>query len=317
MFEDSTKIIVISSSHIKGVGPRIGSIGYAAPHRTNKITFLPQQTQFVNGLVLFTVRVSFIRYGYEKERPKYEVKELIGAIPIINELKKNDETENILRTYIERLPRTNFDSHLWLKTKLDLLNRTDNVNVCVLVPINANDSDLRTCSDVEFVAWFKSLMFKEQTKASIYKIVSNRTYLNRLPIKDLIYIGDNFRFYFRSKRNEGAFINHILGSSNRRRDLIRFLKIVKPIYSKGILSDHKEVISRLLTNSKFVYKRGARPTNMLFCKLVNYMFIDNIINWKLDVLKKSRIVKNRNSIAAKIKKTREVLGSMANEINNK
>ena len=121
MFEDSTKVVVISSSHTKGVGPRIGSIGYAAPIGTRGSAFLPQQTQFINGFALFALRIIFIRYGYEKERPKYEVKRLLGAIPIVNELRKNSEAEKIVRTSVEKLPKNDFSNHLWLKTKEQLI----------------------------------------------------------------------------------------------------------------------------------------------------------------------------------------------------
>jgi len=317
MFEDSTKAIIVSSSHTKGIGPRVGSVGYVVSGGTNTSKFLPQQTQFINGLALFALRMIYIRYGYEKERPKYEIKSLIGAIPIVNELRKNSESENIVRTCIEKLPKNDFNSHMWLKAKLDLLGKTDNVNVCILAPINSIGSDLRTCSNLEFEAWFKSLMFQEQTKISIKRIVNNKAYIDKLPNKKIKYISESIRYYLRSKENNDTFMEYILDRKDRREDLIKFVRIIKPIYSNKTFLYHTESMSRLLIKDGYIYKRGSRDINTLFCKLVNYMFIDNILNWKLNLLNKSKLVKNRGSIAAKIRKTKEVLESMANEINSK
>jgi len=317
MFEDSTKAIIISSSHIKGVGPRIGSVGYAVPIRVNTSVFLPHQTQFINGFVLFALRMVFIRYGYGKERPKYEVKKLLGAIPIVNELRKNSETERIVRTSVEKLPKNDFNGHSWLKAKLDLFGKTDNINVCIVAPTRNNSFDLRTCSNLEFEAWFVSLMLQEHVRLSIKKIINNKIYLNKLPVEGANYIGNHLRFYFRTRKNQGAFIDYILEEKGRREDLIKFVRTLKTIYLRRSLVQHTKSISRILNNPGIIYRRGSMNMGSLLCKLTNHMFTDGVINWKLDVLNKAKVVKNKDSITAKIRKTKEVLEHMASEISNK
>ena len=318
MFEDSTKAIIISSSHIKGPGPRIGSIGYAIPYQESYRTkFLPSDTQFINGLVLFSIRMTFIRYGYEKERLKYEVKNLIGVVPIINELRKNSDSERILKIFVEKFPKSNFDSHLWLKAKLDLTGKTDNIDVCILAPVNTYDSDLRVCSNMEFNAWFRNFMFRDHTRMSIFRIIHDDIYLNKLPEGQLIHIAKMLRIYFKSKTDGDTFINYIIGSADRREELIRLLKLIKSSYSKNILPEHKRFMTRLLAEGRYDFKRGSHATNLLFCRLLEFMFVDKIFNWKLDLLATKAPMKNRTSIAAKLKRIKEVLESMANEINRK
>jgi len=316
MFENSTRVIVISSSHRKGIGPRVGSIGYAVPCGTNVATFLPQRTQFMNGLVLFPLRVAFIRYGYEKERPKYEIKKLIGAIPIVNELRQNSMSEKIIRTCIEKLPKEDFDSHLWLKTKLNLIGKTDNVSTCILAPVNDN-SNLITCSNLEFKTWFESFISQEHAKRAVKKIVNNRMYFNKLHDQRLGYVHENLRLYLGNMNDSGLFIKYMLDSVDRRKDLVRFIRIASSIYFNGFFTQHAESITRLLTKREYIYKRGSSNTSMLFCRLVDHMFIDVVTNWKLGILSKAKTVQNRSSIAAKIKKTKEVLESIAKEVSKK
>jgi len=317
MFENSTKVIVISSSHTKGMGPRIGSIGYAAPFASNNRAFVPQKSQFINGLSAYPLKVAFIRYGYEKERPRYEIKKLIGVIPIIHELRNNSESEKIIRTFIEKLPRSNFDSHTWLKTKLHLLGKTDNVNVCVIVPTDKINSDLRTCSALELRAWFESFTSQAYAKTAIFRIVSNNSYIGKLPDKDIIYIGKNIKYYLQDPQDGGRFIDYVLKSAKKRKDLVKLIQMTKAVCSSEILTDHIEEISRLLMRNDCLYRKGADDTNRLLCKLVDHIFIDTVVNWKLTVLGKSKVVQNKGSIAVKIRKTKEVLKSIADEVSKK
>ena len=182
---------------------------------------------------------------------------------------------------------------------------------------NKGTVDLRTCGNLEFEAWFKSIMLQEHTRISIKRIVNNKTYLNKLPDKKLNYMAENLSFYFKARHDDDAFINYVLKQESRREDLVKFIRIMKTIYPRKIFSQNTKFISRALGNTNVIYKKGSSNMNILLCRLVNYMFIDNVINWKLDILNKSKAVKHRGSIAAKIRKTKEVLESIANEISSK
>jgi len=315
MFEDSTRVVIISSSHTKNVGPRIGSIGYATPMPTEP-TFLSHPSQFTNGFVLFALRIVFTRYGYEKKRPKYEVKKLIGAIPIVNELRKNLETERTVRKLLENLPKNDLDSHAWLKAKVNLLGKTDNINICILVPTK-NNPDLRTCSNSEFDAWIKSVMLQEHFKTSIKKILNNRACFRRLPNRRLIGIVDTVEFGLKSKEKYNTFVKYILEKENRRKDLIELVRTVRAIHSRSVLVHHSRVISRALGNGGELYRKGTDSANAITCRLINFMFIDHMTKWKMELLSKAKMVKNRNSMATKIIKTKEVLESIADEVYNK
>lgn len=142
-------------------------------------------------------------------------------------------------------------------------------------------------------------------------------YIRKLPLGKLEHVCANLSFYFRSKSNDQAFMNHILDKKSRRRDLIQFIKMVKPIYSGRILPKHTRLVSRLLAKDGRVYKRGTNEMGILLCNLVNHMFINDVLNWKLNALSKAKAVKNKDSIATKIRKTKGVLESIANETNNK
>lgn len=314
MFADATKSIVISSSRLKGLGARVGSIGYVTTHSAMTTRFLSQNTQFINGLVVFPIRVSFIRYGYEKERPKPEGKDIIGVLPIISELRKNSESENILRTFIEKFSKTDFDSHLWLKTKLDLLGKTDYVDICVIAPVGAQHSDLRTCSTIEFDAWFKSFMFKESVRRSISNFVYNDAHLLKLPDAQLIDIASKLRIYFESAKGRDVFMDYILATADRRENFIKCVRMIRQTPIRKSLDIYKRHTVKLFTRNRPEFKRGTQGMNVLFCKQSERMFIDEVFDWKLKVLAKSSI-KNIGSIISKARKTKEVIESMSREVN--
>lgn len=311
MFAGSTKSIIIASSRLKGLGARIGSVGYATSGQN--LTFLAQGTQFINGLVVSPIRMTFIKYGYERERPKHEVKNIIGIAPVINELRKDSESENIVRTFVDKFQKTDFDSHLWLKTKLDLLGKTDNIDVCILAPVDTHRSDLRVCSNVEFGAWFKSLMYKENIRSHIYNFVYNDTYLRKLPGEQLKDIALRLRIYFESEKGRDAFTDYILEAPHRRENLVRCVRMIDQSYSRKALVSYRKSVLNLFTRNKANFKRGAKIMGALSCKLAERMFVDEIFHWKLTALAKSSI-KNSRSIANKTKKAKEVIESMVNEI---
>lgn len=311
MFAGSTKSIIITSSRFKGLGARIGSIGYATSGQN--LTFLTQSTQFINGLVASPIRITFIRYGYERERPKYEVKNIIGIVPIISELRKDSESETIIRTFTDKFPKTDFDSHLWLKTKLDLLGKTDNIDVCILAPVGTHRSDLRICSDMEFNAWFKSLMYKESIRRPIYNFVHDDVCIHKLPDEQLRDIASKLRIYFESGKGRDAFIDYILSNRPRREDLIKCISMIRQNHSNKAFASYRRSVLNLFSRNKLNFKRGSKIMGSLSCKLSERMFVDEIFYWKLRALTQSSI-KNSKSIANKAKRTKEVIESMANEI---
>ena len=319
MFSDVTKTTVVSSSHVKGVGPRIGSIGYAssygaAPHPSR---FLPLNNQFITGLILTALRVAFIRYGYEKGRPKYEVKNILGVVPIVNELKKVREVEDILRTFIEKFPKTNFSTHNWLSNKIDLVNKTDNIEVCILAPIKSIESDLRTCSHMEFCAWFNTFMNLDRNKVGIWRMVSKDNLVNRLHNREMTDYARLLRMYFSSKSDADDLINYISKDLQRRTLMLKLIRALKSTYSRKMLIDHQTDMSRLLLEGRYNYRKGSKALNNLYCKLAEFMFIDEIFNAKMDILKNSKGLKNKDLISNKFKRTKEVLESIGDEINER
>jgi hypothetical protein len=320
MFENITKAIVISSSHLKGVGPRIGSVGYVSniiEAGRSQSRLLPQITQFINGIVVYSTRVAFIRYGYEKSRPKYEVKTILAIMPIVNENRKLDKTEHIIRTFIDKFPKNNFNSHIWLKMKLDMLNRTDNIDVCIIVPLKDYKSDLRTCSELEFTAWIKSFLYTEQTRINIYRVLHNVNALNKLTDPELQEPAVKLRDIFRSAQKEDDLINFLATTPKSRVDYIRLLMSLNAIYSNKSIIAQKSRMSRLLLAERFNFKKGSRNMNDLICRLTDHMFIDDIFSWKMNVLKESRNVKNNKAIANRLALTKEVMLKMSEEFNKK
>jgi len=319
MFSDPTRAIVLSSSHTKGVGPRIGSIGYASSIgiELHPSRFIQLNSQFVTGLVLTAIRMSFIRYGYEKRRPKYEVKLILGVTPIINELKKTEEVDSIISTFIDKFPKTDFTTHSWLSTKMDLINKTDNIEVCILAPTKNTDLDLRTCSEMEFCAWFNSFMILEYNKVSIWRSIHKENVIERLRSKEMRDCARLLSMYYRSKNEADDLVNYVSAFPERRDSMIKLIRALKATYSRKLLQNHDHHICNLLLEGRYTFKKGTEAMNTLYCKLTEFMFIDKAFDSKLDVLKKSKALKNKELIADKLKRTKEVLESMADEISEK
>lgn len=320
MFENVTKAIVISSSHLKGVGPRIGSVGYTSSiieAGRAQSRFLPQTTQFINGIVVYPTRIAFIRYGYEKSRPKYEVKTVLTVMPIVNESRKLDETEHIIRTFVDKFPKNDFNNHMWLKTKLDLLKRTENVDVCVVVPIKDYKSDLRTCSKIEFTAWIRSVLYPEQNRINTYRILYNMNAFNKLPDPALKESAMLLKGIFTSTEKEDELIEYLSNRPQRRVDIVRLLMSLNAIYSNRSITAQKSHIARLLLNGRYIFKKGNKNMSDLLCRLTEHMFIDDMFSWKMLAVKESKNVKNNKAITNRLTLTKEVMLTMSDEFNKK
>ncbi len=308
MFEPGTKVIVIASSTTKSVGARHGSIGYATdcghPEYIGDICIGESTVAVAPTAILFT------RYGFGKERDKYEKKNILMVFPIFPEVgnKKQCYIEKV-NSFIKRFKKEKFDESLWYNTKSVFSQRPESTDVCIVAPYPVRNHALLDSSDTEFGAWFDSIILSHRMGFILNKI-NKPNYAIKFP--------ENMRAHFARLRDCAMhrdarvdFLWALKKDPELKKTVIETLRMV---YCVGIRKDKAtNRKSTMLSFQKKAYytAKSGRIKPVPFYR----MFIENVFNdqafERSDKLFRSFSIKNRYLISDNVKETKVTLQNMA------
>ena len=308
MFEPSMKVIVIASSTTKSVGARHGSIGYI----TNC-----GQPEYIGDLYVgeATVAVApatilFTRYGFGKERERYERKSALVVFPIFPEpsSKELPATERV-NSFIKKFKREKFNESQWYNTKSAFSDRPENVDVCMVAPYPVRNCDLLNSSDAEFEAWFDSIILSGRMRITLDKI-SFPKYAAKFPksmrphlthLRDCATHKDARREYLWALRKTPKLKKIVI-------ETLRMAHCVGCI--KYRTADRKSTVASYQRKAYFTGKTGRIKPGIFY-----RMFIGNVFNDQafehLDNLFKSFSIKDRFLISKSVRDTKSTLQNMA------
>ncbi len=309
MFNISTKIAVLASSNTKSIGPKYGSIGYAAIDDGIRYSAYLLDKTDTEGMILARSIVMFTRYGFGKERPKHEYKPILNVFPIINKSVKIEDMEKTISKVISKFRKENFENKFWLNSRMNLTGSTD-VNVCIMAPVLTLGTDLRTCSNLEFSAWFNNMLNIYSMKTSIARINVNH-YLNKLPSEESRRIVTSLRNCISDGSNKARYLDEIIGSPETRAPVVELLRLLHSISRTVKARDMRKQTRLGFKNGEFRYSKGNPNVNSnLFKAIVYDLFSDHTFETTRQMAPKSLFI-------ARVGHTKRIFELMAHEIAKK
>lgn len=311
MFNTSTKVAVLASSNTKNIGPKPGSIGYAvsegAPYYVPHL-LVPDIT---DGIMLSRSKVAFIRYGFGKERPKYEYKPILNVFPIIDKSTKTEGFDEIVTKVVNKFSKEDFGNKFWLNSKANIMGATSS-NVCIMAPILTLGVDLRICSNLEFSAWFNNTLSSYDTKYSLSKIIANNHYLSKLPSVESRNVAVNLRSCMIDTAHKSMYLNNIIGSPVTRAPVVEFIRLLYSITKSPQEKLIRKQTARRLMDGELRYEKTNLNVKSDFFRVITYnLFSDSAFEST-----KKMVPKGMNSAFATIRvgHTKKILVEMAHDI---
>ena len=311
MFNTSTKVAVLASSNTKNIGPKHGSIGYAVSEGAPYYVTHLLSPNITDGIMLSRSKVAFIRYGFGKERPKYEYKPILNVFPIIDKSTKTEGFDKLVSKVVNKFSKEDFGSKFWLNCKADIVGAT-RVNVCIMAPILTLGVDLRTCSNLEFSAWFNNTLSSYDVKSSLSRILANTHYLSKLPSVESRHVAVHLRSCTIDVAHKSSYLNDIIDSPETRTpvvELIRLLhSITKPSQEKLI----RKQATRRFRDGELRYEKADLNMKSNFFRVITYNLFSNSA---FDATKKA-VPKGMSSAfaAIRVEHTKKIFVEMAHDI---
>lgn len=189
MFNSGTKIIVLSSSKKKGLGPRKGSLGFVSSCEGKSV--------FDKYDVIATFnRVVFTRYGFEA-RKRTEFKNIISVFPLIRA--KKGDIESQVFSLIKRINSPKSE-HVWEEIRSSF-NLGRNEPIVLACPLDCQPSNILDYDLPDFKAWVSSTLSNNSFKNQLNKFRSGPRYIDpksklfTIPWLDKLYNMTNDKLY--------------------------------------------------------------------------------------------------------------------------
>jgi len=297
MFINSSKIVVLKSSHIGTTGPKKGSIGYI--NRVLNTVLL----EHVSVCATYC-DVSFIRFGFEK-KTRCENKMIIALFPI-------PDNKNSAKDQVSRL-----DSKINRKKKnkfLDLIRQyfmigNKKATIVMAAPVYHKSTDLLKCSPNEFTAWLlslaankifmdfiTSLLITEKYTKSVVPIIKTGDLLKTL---QNMYVDKQFR-----KLITSTWANNI----DSRGEIVEGIRILETTHNRlSIILQNRGIKKRLSyykkhkTNIESIFKlvphQVFSPLTMPYflneCRKIDNIFITGYADIIEDIITQYSILSTR------------------------
>lgn len=275
MFNTSTKVAVLASSNTKNIGPKHGSIGYAVSEGAQHYVPHLLSPSITDGIMLSRSKVAFIRYGFGKERPKYEYKPILNVFPIIDKSTKTENFDEVVSKVVNKFSKEDFGSKFWLNCKADIIGATK-ANVCIMAPILTLGVDLRTCSNLEFSAWFSNTLSSYEAKSSLSRIIANRHYFSKLPSVESRQVAVNLRRCMIDVTCKSKYLNDIIDSSETRTPVIEFIRLLYSITKSPQEENMRKWSAKRFIDGELRYKKEDFRVKSDFFKVITYnLFSDS------------------------------------------
>lgn len=276
-----SKVIVITSSVKKGIGPRKGSIGYLSDVSmyggySNKISAYAQP-----------IRVVFTRYGFESKTRK-ERKGFINILPVVHK----DTTHG----YAKIIENIDVNTLFWARMRESLASPNNKSKAAfpygILVPL---ETDLMGCGFEEFFVWLESHILSKMFHKAIVSVSSNRERLSG--IIDIRVI-DLLLTITKSKELRNLWKDTIKESVDFRGLLIKTIRQITSIVFRRNSFDEASTLKYLMRTNP----------NGIGSILVDNYYVDSEYYWKSNLITKvNRTNKNALSHIERLTKMRKEL----------
>lgn len=306
MFEPSEKVIVLASSSKSRVGPKRGSVGYVKANSSK-----PQLARIHRGAKMCMSRVDlmFVRYGFSKERKKHESVLVINLFPILN-TQPIDKVGKEAKNFLGAVKKQDFDAARWsiLKGQCDVGTGTD---VCVIAPIADWQMNVLNSNEVNFRAWFESVMQFSNFRHCLQKL-TNRTLESKYPsnVRDYATV---LRRCLADRTYKEDLLRTAVGNWSIKKRLVETVKFVSVVSMSSAIRTHKKN-----TNLGFIgrsYSQGSHPIlSTIIPMLTKGVFSDHLFEYKCNLMVKYGITDN--SIRNSMSKTKAVLRKEARTLFN-
>lgn len=155
MIKAGTRIIVLTSSLKRKIGPRVGSIGYVAQIGKPGENIFHSEKE---NILVHLTRVIFTQYGFEKNKQRDEAKFFLNTLPLSFE--RGKMSNDIIDQDITKVGDIETSSNFWeqLKAMVTTTNGQSSIHNGILVPLPFIENNLLQLEAKEFRSWLKSLL---------------------------------------------------------------------------------------------------------------------------------------------------------------
>lgn len=295
MMKTGTRVIALTSTLKKGMGPRKGSIGYITNRVTSQPQFDRQFKTFVSG-----VHVIFTRYGFESKQRR-EHRYFINMLPILTGGSLSDlghfEDPIAIKEYfdskLDELAQIDIkDYGIWREIEKELVYTygSGKVYTGVLVPISR--PDLLTCDNLDFIAWLDAMLANQYIYKDLKRLIGSKN-KKLFNIIDGSTISDLNEMISNKKFKVGMLI-HYASTSERRKEVIRNLAAAHSITHRYNERKREEgLISYLRSRSGADFLQGSRLISSLTL-LYSPSYCESEFLWKAKLLFEN--MKDRNPV---------------------
>lgn len=312
MFERSTKVIVIASSTTKNVGARHGSVGYITDCGQPKYIGTIQIGEAT--VVVAPATILFIRYGFGKERPRYEKKSVLVAFPIFPKPNAGKlSVDEKISIFIKKFKKEKFNESTWYNTKSVFTDRPENMDVCIVAPHPVRDYDLLDCSHAEFEAWFDGIILSHRMRITLDKVANKPSYAIRFPADIRIHFAD-LRDCAMHKDARMEYLWTLKKAPKLKKVIIETIRMVHCVsVVKSKMTAKKSTSISYIKRAYYTGKTGRIKPGPFYRMFIEDIFNDQAFD-QSDALFKSHSIRDKVAISDSVRETKNTLQNIASAL---
>lgn len=309
MFDFGTKIVVLASSVGNNrTGPKYGSEGYIIATSTANYT---DDTRITNALLLSSTDVLFTRYGFGKPRSSAERKEVLNVLPIIRKPPQHEKDMTVLERLeraIKRFNKEDFKNDFWYNIKSNYCPNPDSTYVAMMVPAKVYGENLLACPDIEFKAWFESVILSYDMSGAITR-ATNKVFKTKFPNQKLLNRLVACKDSTKEHEVRQDYAQYFADTSKRRKEVIETLRIVMSMaFPRGQASIRRHLQYGI--DQRFYHdEKGEIRPEVFFAAMADNIF-RNEFEWKKERIMNAPI-KNKEIILDRLSQTKDAMSFLS------
>jgi hypothetical protein len=311
MFDFGTKITVLASSVGNSrTGPKYGSEGYVIGTGTANYT---DDTRITNALLLSTADVLFTRYGFGKARSSAERKEVLNVLPIMRKPPQHEKGMTVLERLertIKRFNKEDFGSEFWYNIKSSYCAKPSSAYVAIMVPAKVYGEDLITCPNIEFKAWFESMILAYDMSGAVTR-ATNKIFKTKFPKQKLLSRLIACKECTKEHEVRRDYAQYFADTHKRRKEVVETLRIVMSMAFPRGQANIRRHLQHGIDKGFYIDKGrggGIRP-ELFFSTMADNLFSSEF-EWKKERIMKASI-KNKKIILDRLSQTKDAMSFLS------
>lgn len=313
MIKTGTRVIVLTSSSERKIGPRKGSIGYVTQlEKSGKNIFYNND----EDVFVHLTKVIFTRYGFEVGKRRRETKFFLNIFPsFLMPLGLKNPTKSI-DAHIDRVKDIKiFGTPFWdgLSGRTSVLYGKGNVYGGTLMPLPFAKADLIRVKRWEFESWLNSFVTDRLFHHVLYLITTAPVPVERL--KHILNLGmvNQLREMYRDRDYRDHMLQRLSASRAKRSEVVG---LVRRITSIAYTPEYRKDLSDMKLQIEAVsLGKMVQPTSVVAATLMmKDLYSDTEFSLKTDLLMTANHKRGGQKIMAMLtylSKMRNRLGCLA------